>query len=451
MRSASGTPSKTASAAFRAAARILRCGSVFFALALAAQGFAQTKAVTFSEGGATAYDGWSNLTYFRLSSANYGAWPGNQDWTQAIAAHAPGSGGGSINRLAKSPNGGGPYPGEFSLYFGSSKLPIVPNTLGGTLGVSRAPASGVKTVVFQIELGEGEPQGQTRYFFHEPVGNPTGGRPTLYVNGVAVATPTFTTLLNQRITSGGGESGEDDVYINTYGYQWNIATANVSSLEIRFSCVEHVSIYSMRLDQTSVLQSNNVFDTGSTAPAISLSGTGLSFGSVVTGSSKTGTLTINNTGSATLNVSGITYPRGLTGNWSSGAITAGSSQNVTVTFAPASATTLSGDIAVTSNATSGGNAVSVSGSGAPPAIRQNATGTAQYNGSVTSVTHRFNSTFNTVLQIEYTDNLTDPNSWVRHPGTVNSGNGQFDVTFSKSGDHRVTWSRGMYFRLIYQK
>ena len=122
-----------------------------------------------------------------------------------------------------------------------------------------------------------------------------------------------------------------------------------------------------------------------------------------------------------------------------------------VTFSPTRAGAFTGTLSVSSDATSGGNAVSVSGSGAPPAMRQNATGTAQYNGSVTSVTHRFNSTFNTVLQIEYTDNLTDPNSWVRHPGTVNSGNGQFDVTFSQSGDHRATWSRGMYFRLIYQK
>ncbi len=177
----------------------------------------------------------------------------------------------------------------------------------------------------------------------------------------------------------------------------------------------------------------------------------LDVGSAPAGGTQTAILTIANTGNSPLNVTGITYPSGFSGDWSSGSIAAGSDRQVNVTFSPMRAGAFTGTISVSSDANGEGNAVNVIGSGTPPSIRQNTPGTAQYNNSTTSVTHRFNSTPNTLLQIEYSDNLTDPNSWVRHPGSVSSGNGQFDVTFTEFGDHRATWSRGMYFRLIYQK
>lgn len=616
---------------------------------LASSAFAQTKDIVFSGGGTKTFDGWSNMTVFRLGSLNYGSWPGAKVWTQAITANLTGSGGGLLNRLAGSPNGGGPFPSDTSLYFGSSTT--VANTLGGTLGVGRAPVSGVRTVVFQIELGEGQPQGQTRYFFHEPVGNPTAGRPTLYINGQPLATPTHTVLVNQRTTGGGGETGEDPVFANTYGYQWNISTPNVTSLEIRFSCVEHVSIYSMRLDQTSVLQSNNVFETPSSVPVMNLSGTGLAFGSVSVGSSKTGTLTISNTGNApltvssinypsaaftgswsgtiaagasqnvtvtfaptaattssgnitvssndavsantiavsgtgvaqtriigvsgdlafgsltvgqtvtrtmtisntgnsALNVTGISFPSGFSGNWNTGSIPANGSQNVTVTFSPTAAQlfsgtitvnsdrtsgantvsasgtgtavatrvisvptslnfgdcpvggtrtviltignsgnsplnvtgisnpegfsgtwsgnipsggsqtvslvftpnaagSFSGTISVLSNATGGGGAVAVSGKGVPPTFLHRGSGTPQFNGSATTVTHNFQSAPATWLNIEFTDNLGDTNSWTPHSASVYSQGGEFPVTFTKPGDHRANWQRGMFFRLSY--
>ena len=230
--------------------------------------------------------------------------------------------------------------------------------------MSRTPVSNVKTVVFQIEIGEGQPQGQTRYFFHEPTGNAAGGRPTLYINGQPLAGPTYTALVNQRSTTdGGGEFGNDPVLVNTYGYQWNVSSSNITSIEVRFSCVEHASIYSMRLDQTSVLQSNNVFEPQSTSPIINLSGTGLAFGNVVVGSTKTGTLTIQNTGTAALTVTNISYPSSVfTGAWS-GTVAAGASQNVAVTFSPAAAQSYSGNITVNSSATVGTNTIAVSGAG----------------------------------------------------------------------------------------
>ena len=99
---------------------------------------------------------------------------------------------------------------------------------------------------------------------------------------------------------------------------------------------------------------------------IGLSGN-LDFGSVVTGNSATAMMTITNKGSQTLTVSGITYPTGFSGNWSSGTISATGSRNVTVTFAPASAQLYGGTITVVSDKTSGNNTLNCSGIGNAPA------------------------------------------------------------------------------------
>jgi hypothetical protein len=73
-------------------------------------------------------------------------------------------------------------------------------------------------------------------------------------------------------------------------------------------------------------------------------------------------LTITNTGTMNLTVSGITYPSGFSGNWS-GTIAAGASQNVTVTFTPKEVLPYNGELIVASNAASGSaGKMAVSGS-----------------------------------------------------------------------------------------
>jgi len=104
------------------------------------------------------------------------------------------------------------------------------------------------------------------------------------------------------------------------------------------------------------------------APAIALAGN-LAFGNVTVGQISTRTLTISNSGNAPLNVSSINYPAGFSGNWSSGSIAAGASQNVTVSFAPNAATNFSGNLTVNSDATSGTNAIAASGTGTPAPTR----------------------------------------------------------------------------------
>lgn len=100
---------------------------------------------------------------------------------------------------------------------------------------------------------------------------------------------------------------------------------------------------------------------GSQAPAgiISLSGN-MNFGTVNVGGSATNYLTISNTGNASLNVSGISFPNGFSGNWS-GAISSGSSHQVLITFSPNLIGSYGGTISVNSNSIGGVNTISVSG------------------------------------------------------------------------------------------
>jgi uncharacterized repeat protein (TIGR03803 family) len=88
----------------------------------------------------------------------------------------------------------------------------------------------------------------------------------------------------------------------------------------------------------------------------------LTFGSVPVGTTSQRTLTITNSGNVSLTVSNVDYPPGFSGPWS-GSIAAGGSQNVTVTFAPATATNYEGTLTVDSNATSGTGTLSASGTG----------------------------------------------------------------------------------------
>jgi hypothetical protein len=99
-----------------------------------------------------------------------------------------------------------------------------------------------------------------------------------------------------------------------------------------------------------------------TGPVISLTGN-LAFGNVTVGSTATATLTIANTGTGPLTVSGVAYPAGFTGDFTSGSIAAGASQAVTVTFTPTSGAAFTGNITVTGNQVSGTNTIAVTGNG----------------------------------------------------------------------------------------
>ena len=117
------------------------------------------------------------------------------------------------------------------------------------------------------------------------------------------------------------------------------------------------------------------------ARSVGLAGN-LSFGNNAVSVASQRTLTITNTGTMNLVVSGITYPSGFSGAWSGGTIAAGASQNVTVTFTPTAAQAYSGNITVNSNAAGGAVALAVSGVGVvPPSAMVTVTGGTLPQGS----------------------------------------------------------------------
>ena len=96
-------------------------------------------------------------------------------------------------------------------------------------------------------------------------------------------------------------------------------------------------------------------------------GGSLNFGAVEIGKTSELTLTVGNSGTGTLSVSGITVPGGYALNWTSGAIAPGGSQQVTVRFAPTAAQAYDGALTVNADHTSGTSTASLSGRGAAPA------------------------------------------------------------------------------------
>ena len=114
---------------------------------------------------------------------------------------------------------------------------------------------------------------------------------------------------------------------------------------------------------------------------VSLSGS-LTFGAVEIGKTSELTLTIGNTGTGTLSVTGITVPGGYTPTWTSGTIAPGASQQVAVRFAPLAAQSYDGLLTVQGDHTAGFNAAPLSGTGAARApARATLTGTATEQGA----------------------------------------------------------------------
>lgn len=95
---------------------------------------------------------------------------------------------------------------------------------------------------------------------------------------------------------------------------------------------------------------------------ISLTGD-LAFSNVQKNHTAVRILTIVNSGSDVLAVSGITFPTAFSGDWVSGSIPAGTSKDVNVTFAPTAQQTYGGTITVASNKTAGPNTIICSGTG----------------------------------------------------------------------------------------
>ncbi len=127
---------------------------------------------------------------------------------------------------------------------------------------------------------------------------------------------------------------------------WGIAADNSGNIYVSDTENHRIEKFTSSVSQTRI---------------IVLSGD-MALGNVQIGSTAQKTLTIINTGNSALTVSSITYPAGFSGSWS-GVIAAGSSQGITVTFAPTAAQSYTGTLTVNSDKTDGVNTLPVSGIG----------------------------------------------------------------------------------------
>jgi hypothetical protein len=240
----------------------LKSTTALFIAATVAFTHAQIVDVNFSGGGTTSYSSWSNLT--TANYTGYGTFPGSSPWPAPILAN-DGSASASLNRIAGSPTGGGPFISGSSIYFGNFLQ--VPNALGGTLQISNnAPLSNLRTLVFQLQIGEAN-----GFDFFQPT-----GFPVLSINGEATQASLFTNLVTrfQNGTFPSPETGQDEpVWINTWAYQWNLTDSPVvSSYALNFSAVTHAQVYALRVDGTSVLQSGAVVPEPSVVSLIFIGG-----------------------------------------------------------------------------------------------------------------------------------------------------------------------------------
>jgi hypothetical protein len=210
--------------------------------------------VQFDGGGNTSYDRWEDLTE---NNPDTSGWPGG------IPSNTTQFGDAELVRIS-----GEPFPAWKSIYFPS--MTLNENELGGTLAIKDSfPLPGVRTIVLQVKIGEG-----LLHDFHTP-----SGYPVLKINqGGASIEPTFSTKMNSVLYSYYELSDTEvyPIYINTWAFQWNLDPAvTIQPFQIEFSAVTHAQVYALQLDQTSVLQPQQVFANNQLPPQIKLVSTGI--------------------------------------------------------------------------------------------------------------------------------------------------------------------------------
>ena len=95
----------------------------------------------------------------------------------------------------------------------------------------------------------------------------------------------------------------------------------------------------------------------------SISDTSLAFGDVTVPATSDQTFSVTSTGTGTITITNITTPTGFSIQPTNATIASGNAQVFTVTFSPTAGINYSGNISITSNATSSGTTVAVSGTG----------------------------------------------------------------------------------------
>lgn len=207
-------------------------------------------------GGNVTNNSWVNLASVAQNGvpgiSGIPGFPGTGAWPNPVGSQVDASlgsvgaalGGAALNKTANG-NGGGPYPGGSGLYFGGFSSAL--NNFGGTLAVSDStPLAGLKTVVFQIGIGEA-----WTYDFYNGVlpqlsyTTASGGAGGLAANFVEVLDKFDNGTMNTP-------TGPETVYINQYGLQWDLSSVAepITAFSIAFSGVQHAQVYGLTLTQS---------------------------------------------------------------------------------------------------------------------------------------------------------------------------------------------------------
>jgi len=169
--------------------------------------------------------------------------------------------------------------------------------------------------------------------------------------------------------------------------------------------------------------------TNPVTPVGSLSLTGsLTFPTTTVGTTSQEVLTIVNTGTAPLNVSGVSLPLGFTGNFV-GQIPVGGSQPVLITFAPTAAVDYSGVVSVASDATIGTTTLPITGTGTGVTKIINLSGVLAFGAN------RIGNPVSSALIIENTGNATLTVSSITLPTGFT---GSFSGTVAAGASHIVS-------------
>jgi len=244
--------------------------------------------------------------------------------------------------------------------------PIAVTAYSGTVTVNSDATSGTGTIPAS---GTGVALAATPTKIIGLSGNLAFGGVTTGLTASATLTITNSgnaTLTVTNITYPSGLSG-----VFSGAFSGTIAAGSTTNVTVTFAPValtNYTGTVTVNSDATSGTGTIPASGTGVATAAtltkiIGVSGN-LAFGSVTTGLTASVTLTITNSGNATLTVTGLSYPNGFSGDFS-GPIAAGAAQGITVTFAPVALSNYTGTITVNSDATSGTNTLIASGIGSP--------------------------------------------------------------------------------------
>lgn len=227
----------------------VRCALAGMLVAWSSYVYADPLILTLSGDAQTDLWGAGSLT--AQANPNYGSFPGTGNWPGPI--QSPTGGDAYLLKLSNGP-GGGPFPSGSGIYYGGFDTGL--NVSGGTLAVEDAtPVAGVKTVAFQIQIGQA-------YGYDLKDNDPS--KVTLVVTTdtgeVTLDSQSYAGVLNRFYngsvpmpTGPGGAMEPQDIYVNLWGMQWDLSTitSNILSYQVRFTGVQHASLGQLQLDQSS--------------------------------------------------------------------------------------------------------------------------------------------------------------------------------------------------------